>query len=405
MHKLATNTAHRQERIIFPIIMASKHLLSLSPRYPNGALSQQIKRQARRGMGTLAYQYLQSQHQEATRATQSWSSPETAFGAIHVAERMSFASPESDFTAAWVRDAVNLNQESSGRLHSAHLYSYASPESDFVAARVPDAVHQPETAYGSIHAAELLSFASPESDFTSAYVPDAVNRPVSQPKPFDAEFLLSSPLSASGYMHAAEVMADEMKAEILAARGVESASGSQQRDVLFQEFIATMALMASPESATGFVPSAMYLDEESQALLFKIQHQADDLPKTLQEALTDPRAAVITEAVHPFSIVDVNDAWVGLCGYTREEALQQDIGKLLQGPETNHQVARTIVPQLMQEHFADVVLTNYTKQGQRFENKLKAGLISDEQGTKYFVGVFEALLFESSEGEKMMATA
>jgi PAS domain S-box-containing protein len=206
-------------------------------------------------------------------------------------------------------------------------------------------------------------------------------------------------------MHAAEVMADEMKGEILAGRGVKSASRSQQQDVMFQEFMSTMALMASPESATGLVPSAMYLDEESQALLFKIQHQADDLPKTLQEALIDPRAAVITEAIHPFSIVDVNDAWVGLCGYNREEALHQDIGKLLQGPETNHHVARTIVPQLMQEHFANVVLTNYTKQGQRFENKLKAGLISDEQGTKYFVGVFEALLVESSEGGRMMATA
>ena len=251
---------------------------------------------------------------------------------------------------------------------------------------------------------ELFLFASPESDFTAAKVPEAVHRPVTLPKPLDSEFLCSSPESASGYMHAAEVMGDEMKTESLASKGIESTSRSQQqRQGMFQEFMNAMALMASPESAAGLVPSAMYLDEDSRALLFEMQHQADDLPKTLQEALIDPRAVVITEAVRPFSIVDVNDAWVGLCGYNRDEALQKDIGKLLQGPETDHQVARTIVPQLMQEQFAHAVLTNYTKQGRRFENKLlKAGLISDEQGTKYFVGVFEEL-FESAEGGRMMA--
>jgi PAS domain S-box-containing protein len=319
------------------------------------------------------------------------SCPETAFGVVHSAEWMSFASPESDFTVERGPGTVSSHQEAdlARPVHSAHIFSYG-------------AVDHPETAYGSVHSAEFYSTTSPQPRLTTENVSEEVKRPVTQPKPLDTEFLFSSPASAFGYMHAAELMSEEMKAEILVGRGIED--NAQSKEILFEEFMDTMALMASPESAAGVVSCAAFLDEQARADLFKIQHQVNDLPKTLEDALADPRPVVITEVVHPFSIVDVNDAWVGLCGYEREEALNKNIGKLLQGPETNHQVARTIFPQLMREHFANVVLTNYTKQGRRFRNKLNAGLISDEYGAKYFVGVFEEL-YDSAEGGRLMSSA
>ena len=46
-----------------------------------------------------------------------------------------------------------------------------------------------------------------------------------------------------------------------------------------------------------------------------------------------PQARVITESVPPFRITHVNDAWEGLCGFTRQEAVGKTLG-MLQGPGT-----------------------------------------------------------------------
>jgi len=409
--------------------MVSKFLLSLSSsssRHPPTAavatLLQQTTRQAgRRPMGTLGFQYLQRKNQNPSEGIPSWptffSSPQTVFGVVHSSEMVSLPSSlvrESDqMTSRQEGEVVVPTTSQHNRpLHSAHLYSYSSPEADFTAEHVSYAVNtKPETALGYIHSAETLSFASPESDFTSAHVADAVNQsftPQRQQESLlhDPELWISCPESASGYIHASEILSEEMKTEILASRGIQYTP--QRQEVMFQEFMDTMALVTSPESASGVASSTMYLDDKTKDLLYQYRHQVDDLPKTLAEALADPRPVVITEVVHPFAIVDVNDAWVGLCGYQREEARHKGVGKLLQGPDTNLQMARSIVPQLLQSHFANVILTNYTKEGRRFQNQVKAGIISshddDENGVKkYFVGVFEELLEAShDEGKRMM---
>ena len=74
-----------------------------------------------------------------------------------------------------------------------------------------------------------------------------------------------------------------------------------------------MTLIASPESAAGM------------SVLAKLQYQEDDLPKTLNEALADPRAVVVRSMTSSFDIVDVNEAWVGLCGYDRKGAMHQNL--------------------------------------------------------------------------------
>ncbi len=289
-------------------------------------------------MGTLAYQYLNSQHEHDAEGAE-WSN------------KLSFASPESDFVGGPFSRNASLKPYE--RSHS-------------------------------------LSFTSPEADFTAERVPEAVERPILPSDPADTTMLFSSPESAFGFVHMAEVLTEPIKAKFLASQGVQYKPA--QNEMMFQEFVHDTTLMAAPETASGFVASVEMLDEESKALLSRLHSRVDALPKTLEEAMADPRAIVVTSLKSPFDIVDVNDAWVGLCGYEREEALNYNLGQLLQGPDTNTQTAQNIIAQLRQEHFANATITNYTKQGRKFRNKVQAGILADDHGrAKYFVGVLEEM--------------
>jgi len=315
--------------------MASKYVLSI---FKNRALlSQQTKRHARY-MGTLAYQYLHSQH-ETNTPRDEWS----------------------------------------------HELSFASPESDFVSSSFPRDTRAKESEWS-----HSLSFTSPEADFTAGKVQEAVERQSKQLSHFNADMLISSPESALGSVHVTEFMTESMKAKFLASQGVQYKE--THKEIMFQEFVDNMSLMASPETASGFVSPFEMLDEESKMILSRLQARETSIPKTLEEAMADSRAVVVTSLTSPFDIIDVNDAWVGLCGYKREEALNQNLGKLLQGPDTNAQTAQSMISQLRREHFASAMITNYTKQGRKFKNKVQAGILSDEQGNaKYFVGVLEEM--------------
>ena len=117
----------------------------------------------------------------------------------------------------------------------------------------------------------------------------------------------------------------------------------------------------------------------------------EPLPKTFDDAVNrqQHRAIVVTEASSPFRVVDVNKEWEGLCGYSYVESKGKTLGELLQGPETNTSAATALVNKLMQGEEAGVVLTNYTKSGRRFVNRVRAGpLIDQESGqVTHFVGV------------------
>jgi PAS domain S-box-containing protein len=117
------------------------------------------------------------------------------------------------------------------------------------------------------------------------------------------------------------------------------------------------------------------------------------LPKTFEDAVSreQHRAIVVTEARAPFRVVDVNKEWEGLCGYSYVESKGKTLGELLRGPETNTSSATALVNKLMQGEEAGVVLTNYTKSGRKFINRLRAGpLIDTDSGeVTHFVGVLQ----------------
>jgi len=119
-----------------------------------------------------------------------------------------------------------------------------------------------------------------------------------------------------------------------------------------------------------------------------------ELPKTLTDAMRQKsRAIVVTETSKPFRVVEVNETWEGLCGYTYSEARGQSLGKLLKGPNTNQVAATGLIVRLLNGEEGGAVLTNYTKEGREFRNRIRVGPLYDASGEHitHFVGVLEEL--------------
>jgi PAS domain S-box-containing protein len=110
-------------------------------------------------------------------------------------------------------------------------------------------------------------------------------------------------------------------------------------------------------------------------------------------------AIAITEIEPPFKIIDVNTAWIDLCGFSRKAAVGSTL-KLLQGPDTNVEAANKLVESLLTEKEmasdsskeCETVLTNYRSDGRKFRNHIRVGLVKDDAGNVVnFVGVFKRL--------------
>ena len=113
-------------------------------------------------------------------------------------------------------------------------------------------------------------------------------------------------------------------------------------------------------------------------------NEEQKMPSTFSEAMSDSRPVVITSTESPTKIINVNDAWVKLCGYDREEALNQDLTDLLHGPDTEPVAAEALLDRLESGvDSAQGVLTNYTKQGRKFQNLVRFSTIGED----YYVAV------------------
>jgi PAS domain S-box-containing protein len=114
------------------------------------------------------------------------------------------------------------------------------------------------------------------------------------------------------------------------------------------------------------------------------------LPHTLEDALRpSSRAVVITEAEAPFRIFDVNEAWEKLCGFSFLESRGKTLGSLLRGSETNQLAATGLIVQLLHGEEAGTTLTNYTKSGLRFRNRIHVGPLTSNGKITHFVGVLQ----------------
>ena len=148
----------------------------------------------------------------------------------------------------------------------------------------------------------------------------------------------------------------------------------------------------------------------SRSMLLPKSANRTPLPSTLHDAYLEfglhefssqlkvrnmhPRAIAITEATPPFKIVEVNKQWVDLCGYSRKKAVGKTLKDLLQGPDTDLRVAKSLVASLLQgQAESEAVLTNYRSDKQKFRNHIRVGPIKDQVTgkTTHFVGVFKKM--------------
>ena len=309
---------------------------------------------------------------------------------------LSFSSPEADFY-----HPSSLNEVESSATSWSRSYSYTSPEADFT--------HIVEDrSYSGFQGHEWsgnLSFASPVSDFTAE--PEA-----STEWEWSKQLSFASP--EADYQSAANESSSPEAwewSEQLSFASPESdfqiASFPTSRQQLDHETAATLRAsevmqlaISSPESALGSTHAHHLLEAYQMYQLHanrNLSHAAvQPLPSTLQEALSasESRAIVVTEAEAPFAVVEVNDAWVGLCGYGKDEARQQSLAALIQGPETNTDALRAMQVQLQRGKEASAHVVNYTKVGRKFYNSLRAGPLFDNGKVTHFVGILQEVVEE-----------
>jgi PAS domain S-box-containing protein len=114
------------------------------------------------------------------------------------------------------------------------------------------------------------------------------------------------------------------------------------------------------------------------------------LPTNLADAFLDRRAIVVTEPSSPFRIIAVNRQWEDLCGYTQKESKGETLSQLIQGPHTNVAAVRSVVQKASKVGGASAVVSNYSKDGREFRNRLQVGPLKDHKGNiTHFVGVLE----------------
>lgn len=100
----------------------------------------------------------------------------------------------------------------------------------------------------------------------------------------------------------------------------------------------------------------------------------DDYPNTYEEACgfikSSHEAIAITEGTQPFLIIDINDSWIELCGYPREEVIGRSF-RFMQGALTSSIILDQIISHVSQSLPFETTIINYKKSGIPFQNLLR----------------------------------
>lgn len=347
-------------------------------------ISSAVSRMAARAVGAVAGSHLSTASSTGRRARrqQGWpghvscaaaglsTSATLDKGTKSWSDTMTFSSPESDFTAqADVAMAARAFPSTQQR-QDAH------PREDFIDHIQSDDRLRTDMAYS-------LSFAGSETDWSSPHVVGLLDERQRRQLAHAEE---DATLSEEKLLQD-EVVEYDTRRELLDA----------ERRPRRQRASATEVDAAEP----SFHFQDIYAKIDSRPL-----------PKNLAEATspTEDRPIVVTETKVPFRVVAVNAPWEGLCGYTQSEARGRTLGDMLQGPETDTPAVTALIDKLLHGEEAGTVLTNYAKDGRKFQNRLRVGELRNDKGDRvtHFVGVLREIAespdrFEGSEGEKLNA--
>jgi PAS domain S-box-containing protein len=344
---------------------------------------------------------------------------------------LSFASPESDFTAPRAHDVLAAEKEAP---YDLRWLSLSSPESDFTAARPHELAAEllvESAPSSSSFVAPHLSFASPESDFTAAMPHEVVagqqgflSRLLEQAMQHQTTLSFASP--ESDFTSSTHIAVSQDDPSALAKSSLFSASVAEKEAAVVAEVLASSSVeppslsfftaspylsFASPDSdfcaAPSIIISSSSQQQQQQSPLIHSLYELEEV--TLAEATAlSSEARVVTSAKSPFTITHVNGAWEDLCGFSACEA-QGSTLELIQGPETKGEALRGLLGQLKQGRRAEAKLVNYTKSGKRFVNQLEVVPVKDEATGEltHFLGVLKLIAEEEEarahQGAQMLA--
>eukprot|EP00611_Tribonema_gayanum_P002436 TRINITY_DN1181_c0_g1_i1.p1 TRINITY_DN1181_c0_g1~~TRINITY_DN1181_c0_g1_i1.p1 ORF type:complete len:470 (-),score=198.59 TRINITY_DN1181_c0_g1_i1:826-2079(-) len=112
------------------------------------------------------------------------------------------------------------------------------------------------------------------------------------------------------------------------------------------------------------------------------------LKKFMAAAETFPACIVVSDMTQPGApMIFVNDAFCRVTGYSKEETVGRNC-RFLQGPDTEPEAIALIRSTLSQGQDCHVKLTNYRKNGEKFQNLLSMKPVFDANGIyRYVIGV------------------
>ncbi len=311
--------------------------------------------------------------------TISFSSPESDFSTSHILIKSQYTDLDYEHT----KDTQHVEDQYSSESDFSGTLSFASPESDFTSSTMT--IQEGETTQDNVHETKMakdtffqnleqkpdqqdkvaysLSFASAEGELTNPQLTAMLDE--RQKKQLENSTLLAD-LSIHENANQLSSMVNR--------RDLDLSEETKKIDAVHLKEIEDV--------------NSEYQELRAHANL--LSHE-DPLPTNMEEATVanDDRAIVITEAVLPFKIVNVNSAWEGLCGYTKDECNGQTL-KCIQGPETNQAAVTALMSQLLRGEEAGTVLVNYRKDGSKFLNRLRVGTLRDDNNAvTHFVGVLK----------------
>jgi len=112
------------------------------------------------------------------------------------------------------------------------------------------------------------------------------------------------------------------------------------------------------------------------------------MPRTVKQAYELPadKAAVLV-GPDARTVVHVSDAWVEMCGFTREEAVGSTL-RIIQGAETDKACLKLIGAAIAEGCYVEASLVNFAKGHKRFRNRLSVAPVLDTStGQRCYLGV------------------
>lgn len=361
--------------------------------------------------------------------------PTSARTVTSFSNTISFASPDSDFSTSHVliksthtdfdyqrREEIQNDNDRAQSVDTEWTGAllFSSPESDFTSG---DQTRNDRAQSVDAEWTGTLSFSSPESDFTSEdslamsnmnteqeeaqnnnKAKDAFFQTLEQSSPErnDVAYSLSFASAESDFTNPefTQLLTERQKKQLSNTASLAKIPNHDEANQF-----TTMREKKTNQVAESDLNELEYQELRAHANL--LSHE-EALPFNMDEATIegDARAIVVTEAQVPFHIVNVNSAWEGLCGFTKDECHGKTLN-CIQGDETNQAAVTALMSQLLRGEEAGTILTNYRKDGSKFQNRLRVRPLRDENNSvTHFVGVLKEVQEMSDyfeEGSKISA--